>query len=690
MKFSFDKISDNNLVAPALLTIFEEPEKKISTTKLLKNLRTKFILPINELKVLRGRKDDIFSQKVRNINSHKTLEKINLAYSKDKYISLSKEGIEVANLLSKKLEKYPIVNENIIESLSDYKNLLYRHSLKFPFNPIYLKKLTNFNFSVRAQNVFKQLKLIYIGDLVQISPSNISSYPNAGKKTLVEITNLLNELSLKLKTEINEWNKDNIDRYRKILYLEEKKSFKNDLDTLIKSALKKFSGKKTPQALGREQQIIYSRVGIDQEFLSLQEIGDKFKVTRERVRQISSRFLNKLKQNKEIKFQINKLGTFLRKTTPITEELLNKTLIKKNFFSSYKTFACLKNIIKLLGGTISFDVYVLRIRGENEEETENVPFLVSNKQEEKILDKILSLSRKYTRKFGYCNYSKLISDNFNFSVRVKLARIKDCFKDYKFFFWFDDDNYCALDTASGSVVNILRKLIYVNKKINYETLSEALLNNYRIKTSPPKNLLKKICVLHGFKCDEQYIYNDGSESTLSPLDTKLINMFKDNGPFLNFYQCIDLAEKYDIKSGSLFAFLYAGSIIKNLDDNVFCLFGTEIDPEKINEARKYFNKEKFKSELNLRCNWQNDGSILLEFNLSKILQLRGFLYLPSNFQQYLEGDYLIQYGSNLTNNKIKVSKCVIWNMNEILKNYKSGDNLKIKFSFDPNIAKFNE
>ena len=127
-----------------------------------------------------------------------------------------------------------------------------------------------------------------------------------------------------------------------------------------------------------------------------------------------------------------------------------------------------------------------------------------------------------------------------------------------------------------------------------------------------------------------------------------------------------------------------------MDDNVFCLFGTEIDPEKINEARKYFNKEKFKSELNLRCNWQNDGSILLEFNLSKILQLRGFLYLPSNFQQYLEGDYLIQYGSNLTNNKIKVSKCVIWNMNEILKNYKPGDSLKIKFSFDPNIARFNE
>ena len=48
-------------------------------------------------------------------------------------------------------------------------------------------------------NVFKQLKLIYIGDLVQISPSNISSYPNAGKKTLVEITNLLNELSLLVK-----------------------------------------------------------------------------------------------------------------------------------------------------------------------------------------------------------------------------------------------------------------------------------------------------------------------------------------------------------------------------------------------------------------------------------------------------------------------------------------------------------
>ena len=92
MKFQFSNINDSNLVAPALLAIYKEKNHLIFTSNLQKKLRKYFLLDKNDEKILKGRKDDSFSQKVRNIKSHKTLSKLNLATEFDKGIKLNDNG----------------------------------------------------------------------------------------------------------------------------------------------------------------------------------------------------------------------------------------------------------------------------------------------------------------------------------------------------------------------------------------------------------------------------------------------------------------------------------------------------------------------------------------------------------------------------------------------------------------------
>ena len=73
-----DKIySEKDLILPALKIIYEASKdggKGITTSELIKNLR-EILNPVGEdLSLLQGRKDDKFSQKVRNLISHKTID----------------------------------------------------------------------------------------------------------------------------------------------------------------------------------------------------------------------------------------------------------------------------------------------------------------------------------------------------------------------------------------------------------------------------------------------------------------------------------------------------------------------------------------------------------------------------------------------------------------------------------------
>ena len=119
MKFVFRNVSDETLIAPAIITIFDESEKKITTTNLINKLRNQFDLPENEKKLLTGRKDDVFSQKVRNIKSHKTLEKMNLIYEANNYIWLTEHGKNLGNYLKNNLKNLDEIKE---KNIDDYGN----------------------------------------------------------------------------------------------------------------------------------------------------------------------------------------------------------------------------------------------------------------------------------------------------------------------------------------------------------------------------------------------------------------------------------------------------------------------------------------------------------------------------------------------------------------------------------------
>ena len=85
------------------------------------------------------------------------------------------------------------------------------------FNKNLLKKVDELELSVRSMNCLKNDNIIYIGDLFQKTEPEMLRTPNFGRKSLNEIKEVLNSMSLYLGMEIPNWPPENISELSKKL-----------------------------------------------------------------------------------------------------------------------------------------------------------------------------------------------------------------------------------------------------------------------------------------------------------------------------------------------------------------------------------------------------------------------------------------------------------------------------------------
>lgn len=92
------------------------------------------------------------------------------------------------------------------------KEIAVQRGLEEPtINPNLLKKVDELELSVRSANCLKNDNIVYIGDLVQKTESEMLRTPNFGRKSLNEIKEVLTQMGLRLGMELPHWPPENID-----------------------------------------------------------------------------------------------------------------------------------------------------------------------------------------------------------------------------------------------------------------------------------------------------------------------------------------------------------------------------------------------------------------------------------------------------------------------------------------------
>jgi Sigma-70, region 4/Bacterial RNA polymerase, alpha chain C terminal domain len=125
--------------------------------------------------------------------------------------------------------------------------------------------------SVRISNAFVKVNVTCARDLVPFDSDSLLRLPNFGRKSLRDLYDAL----------LAALNEGPFDIERKIA--------QSSLDTLIADVERSLTGLDK-----RERDILLARMGLRRAAETLQEIGDRYNVTRERIRQIESKTIDKM------------------------------------------------------------------------------------------------------------------------------------------------------------------------------------------------------------------------------------------------------------------------------------------------------------------------------------------------------------------------------------------------------------
>jgi hypothetical protein len=102
-------ITETELILPTLYLLAKATDRKLTTTHLINELRLLIKPQGEDLKPLLNRNDDKFSQKVRNLISHKTLIKLNYIKYSNGVLTITNEGLEYLqnkDIFNDFIEKY--------------------------------------------------------------------------------------------------------------------------------------------------------------------------------------------------------------------------------------------------------------------------------------------------------------------------------------------------------------------------------------------------------------------------------------------------------------------------------------------------------------------------------------------------------------------------------------------------------
>ena len=119
---SSKRISENELIIPALFEMNKRKNGYISTSELIKNLRDRLTPTGEDIQQLTNRKDDKFSQKVRNLVSHDTLTELGFAIYKDSGFIISDKGRKIID--EKKdiiyfLDRHDFTYDDVLQTYND-------------------------------------------------------------------------------------------------------------------------------------------------------------------------------------------------------------------------------------------------------------------------------------------------------------------------------------------------------------------------------------------------------------------------------------------------------------------------------------------------------------------------------------------------------------------------------------------
>lgn len=472
-----------------------------------------------------------------------------------------------------------------------------------------IKDFDEITLSVRAKNALRNMNCYYVGDILSVNKSELFKVRALGYKSILEIEDYILNLNLNFGDIIEPWTGIIIGELRSSLRKEISNSKKQDLimeDKYLEVELSRVlkecivSSKKDSDTTNRVIDVLNSRFGLDgSPAKTLEIIGQKYNVTRERIRQNQEYGLRKLKILKPITPILDKVFEILEKSLPLTEIELNKILKERNLTKLDWDFKGLQDFYESFG--IKLDFYVSTIN--------NIK-VISKASIDNVFRTVMVNINKRISNTGLCSLSDCLNFKEVYLNNLKKETVKRFIQTKLMFTWLDDDEeWFTFYSRRNRLSNLITKAATGSSNVEIDSLFVKIKNYHRLdKVKYSKNIFLTFCK-NSFDCvinDTELLFSSPKSKmsdyggyqgkVIAPNEQKIIDIFNKFGPILNWWDLNELARNYEVSEASLNMMLQFSVLFKRIDRATYVLSNKKLDLKNIKTLKVDISNESYSPE----------------------------------------------------------------------------------------------
>ena len=457
-----------------------------------------------------------------------------------------------------------------------------------------IKEFDETTLSVRSKNVLLNLNCFNIGDIIFLSGQSLLNNNNLGKKSVNEIEEYINNLGFNFGDIIEPWDKDVIKQLRDDLsgkitdearqeLIEKNKYLEVELQKILEECIK--TSNKDPSIKDRIIDVLINRFGLDgSPAKTLEIIGQKYNVTRERIRQNQENGLRKLRILKPFTPILDKVFEELFKNLPVTEIEFNKILKEKNLTQIEWDFKGLQDFYENFGNKLNFYLSV----GRN-------PRIITSSLNNNFNNLVIQAANKKISSIGLFSISECMNLKEIYLNNIKKQTIKEIIQTKELFVWLDDDeDYFTYFSNRNRLSNLITKAVEGSKTINIDNLFKSVKNFHRLSKESlyNKEVFINFCQ-NSFNCDivgedlifvnsksKMSIYNGFKGKIISTNEQKIIDIFKNYGPILDWADLKELCNVFSVKEHSLNMIMQFSVLFQRIDRATYVFNGLKLNDKK--------------------------------------------------------------------------------------------------------------
>lgn len=405
---------------------------------------------------------------------------------------------------------------------------------------------------------------------------------------------------------------------------------------------------------------------------TLQELGDKYVMTRQRVQQICDKAERFFNGNRPFAPTLDRALVSVAKKLPGIAREIEVQLVNEGVANKAFRLESLQSAARLLQRDPLFSIADIGgVRTAVEIGTQDSGA------------KVLSLAHKAIRHWGALTLEELsarVAEKCGLpsDLVVGIITTQDAFR------WLDKETgwFWLTTHLRNRITTGIKKILSVAERIEIGELRDGVRRHHRMAgIAPPKRVLLEICrQLPWTEVAGSFVRRNviiKQEEVLSDIECIMANVLKKNGPAMQRERLEELCLSRGIGHSTFYVYLGYSPIIVRHARGVYGLRGADVPIGLVESLKPTIQRGKVTKD----GGWMQDGKLWIGYQLSESTVNNGVISIPTSLSRFLSGQFSLRTIDGSVVGTLATNQSSAWGLGPLFRRrgVEAGDYLVLVF-----------